>query len=41
MRAAMMLIRSAEIYNPAAGTFTSLMNLLRARYGMGPEADPP
>jgi len=32
------LIGTAEVYDPAAGTFTSTLTLLRARYGLPPEA---
>jgi hypothetical protein len=32
------LVGTAEIYNPANGTFTSTLTLLRARYGLPPEA---
>jgi len=32
------LLGTAEIYNPASGTFTSTLTLLRARYGLPPEA---
>jgi hypothetical protein len=32
------LLGTAEIYNPANGTFTSTLTLLRARYGLPPEA---